>query len=165
LAKPVTYSTEIIDKIAEMVASGKTIPAIGRISGMPSATTIYKWMKSHEYASISIREARREATNADYDKLLEIEQKLLTRKISPNAARTLIESVWKRLKALNPQDYGDKIDHTVNVVHRLDPQTSEMIDKIGDFVVNQLMDNNEQLEDDRMPLLDVECTEDTEIIE
>lgn len=66
-------SLETAAHVLELVAKGYTLSAIGRMQGMPSATSVRLWEKSHEGFAALLAEAREASAHALVDRAMDLQ--------------------------------------------------------------------------------------------
>ena len=121
--RPSTYSEELASDICAHLMNGLSMMDIERLDGMPTRYTIYNWMAKDADFSTRIARAREVQGDFVFDDIAEIERKVLTREIAPDAARVLIWSKQWRAARLAQKRYGDRVDvnstHTIDVAGRI----------------------------------------------
>lgn len=110
-----SYTKELGEKIANLLAEGKTLAAITAIDGMPHRGTIHRWATQHPDFGERIREARLEHADALADEVVHISDT----EVDAQRARNRIEARKWRAGTIKPKEYGNKID--VALSHSIDP--------------------------------------------
>ena len=139
MGRPTIYSKELAEIICEKIAtSNKGISTICSEEGMPSRTSVRRWI--HDNEEFRDMYARAKEDQADYlaDEIIQISDTELktssefiggegsSTTISDNVQRSrlMIDSrKWLAMK-LKPKSYGEKIDieHTGNIIKVIVPE-------------------------------------------
>ena len=110
------FNQEIADSIVELLQEF-SLRDICEREGMPHRVTVNRWMDENpEFASQCAR-ARALQVDSLVDDMADIEDRVLTGEIKPDAARVVLDSQrWRAIK-IAPQKYGDKtnVSHTGTV--------------------------------------------------
>ena len=102
-------ATEILDQLAE----GKTMRAICRESGMPSARTVSRWATDDIHGFTARYErARRLQADAIFDETLDISNQEFIDNTEVQAARLKIDTRRWYIARVHPEKYGDKVEIT-----------------------------------------------------
>jgi hypothetical protein len=121
---------DILDALEVWISEGKTLREFCRQDGMPSWTTVYKWIEADEDAAkrIACARARGEdaiaqecfaiADDASNDWMVENDKKgeAVGWKLNGDHVQRSKQRIWTRLQLLakwNPKKYGDKITQEV----------------------------------------------------
>lgn len=126
--RPSTYTHKLADRICTHLASGKSLRRICRsIEGMPTETTVYKWLRQHPDFAENYTRARQDGADAEHEELHEWERLLIAGKLDPQAARVAIDSRKWRLARKFPKKYGDRVsvDQTVKATVRQEPKIAD----------------------------------------
>lgn len=125
----VQYSDEIADLICDALADARSLRSICLDDGMPSQSTVFRWLADDRYASFRERYARAREAQADaiFDEILDIADDgtndWVERRREDGSVDTVLdhEHVQRsklRIEArrwmagkLRPKVYGDKIEH------------------------------------------------------
>jgi hypothetical protein len=106
--KPVTYTRELGLKICEDVAMRRPLAEVCAEPGMPSERTVYTWRRTHPEFAADYEEARKWRAEARADFIDGIAQRLETKEIDPQTARTLFDiERWQASKEA-PGRYSEK---------------------------------------------------------
>jgi len=114
-------ATEILDQLAE----GKTLRAICREPGMPSARTVRRWATDdvHGFAERYER-ARKLQGDAIFDEALDISNEEFIDLVEVNAAKLKIDTRKWFLAKLHPERFGDKVE----ITSRTEKLSDEQVD-------------------------------------
>lgn len=147
MARPAIYSIELADTVCERIANGESLRRICKDEGMPSMTTVLKWLGSNEQFALQYAHARELQAEGFFDEIADI---------ADNASNDWMETCdpdnpgyrlngehiqrsklrvdarkWMLAKML-PKKYGDKqqIDHTSSDGSMSPLSGEEAIDKL-----------------------------------
>lgn len=70
--RPSDYSQEKADRICEMLSEGMSLRSVCKEEGMPSAATVFKWMREHEEFLKQYTRAKEESADAMAEECLDI---------------------------------------------------------------------------------------------
>lgn len=70
--RPDEFTPEMGDKIAELIASGKSIRTICKPDDMPNISTIYRWIRVHPEFSKQYAKAKEDQADAMAEDILDI---------------------------------------------------------------------------------------------
>lgn len=128
IGRPSSYSDEIADKICSLIAEDtrNTIRVICALDGMPSMTTLFRWIGEHEYFKKQYARAKEAQADLIVDEMLVIaDDGSLDRKTRVsrsgeeyeatdmdvvNRSKLMIETRKWLAGKLRPKKYGDKIE-------------------------------------------------------
>ncbi len=112
---------ELFSRILERIGNGESLRAICADKGMPDRITVQRWLG--EDPELASRYARAREVQADtlFEGMADIEDKVLTGDLRPDAARVILDSQRWRAEKLKPKAYGAKVDvnHGGEVNHSL----------------------------------------------
>ena len=107
---PEGYGQDTIDTICEMLADGKSLRAICREEGMPSTSTVCKWLAKNEAFAEQYARARELQADALFDDILDIADKGLIALDAAEDRRIQIDArKWMAGKLKGK--YSDKVKH------------------------------------------------------
>lgn len=72
IGRPTTYSNELALSICERLADGESLKAMCEDDGMPSRSTVFKWLAENKFFSDMYTRAREEQADALFDEILAI---------------------------------------------------------------------------------------------
>lgn len=111
MSRPSDYTQELADEICSQLSDGKSLRAVCRQDLMPSATTIFSWMRLHPTFLEQYARAKESSADAMADDILDIaddkDEDAQSRRVRIDARK------WIASK-LKPKKYGDKIDTTIS---------------------------------------------------
>jgi len=103
-AAGVPYSPEIVEKVCELLASGKSLREIGKMKGMPARSALWRWVRAHPEIEEPIARARAQGFDELADKALE---EACTAS-DPVKGRLALDARRWYLAKLNPARYGER---------------------------------------------------------
>jgi hypothetical protein len=114
-------ATEILDQLAE----GKTMRAVCRETGMPSARTVARWVADdiHGFAARYDR-ARKMQGDAIFDEVIDITNEKFVDIVEVQAAKLKVDARKWFLAKLHPDRFGDKVE----ITSRTEKLSDEQID-------------------------------------
>ena len=115
--RPSIYSQELADRILREYGDGKSLSEICRQDGMPDRMTLWNWRNQKPDFSTALARAREANAETIEDEIHDIERKVLTEQVNPQAANVVLSSMRWRARVLHPRRYGDKaeVEHSGNV--------------------------------------------------
>ena len=131
MGRPCDYTPKLALKICDAIADGKSLRAVCGEEGMPSRSTVFRWLKEKAEFRDQYARARQLQGDAAYDEILEVEEKLVDGQLEAQAARVLIQSKQWRAGKMRPKKYGDqaRIDVNANVNHNLSDLSDDVINE------------------------------------
>lgn len=109
--RPSKYSEELADRVCMEIAIGKSVHALCEGKGMPSPATIFAWLTKHPTFLDKYVRARKERTNARFERLDQVIQDLRNGIIDHKVARVEIDVIKWQLGKENANKYGDRMIH------------------------------------------------------
>lgn len=126
--RPSSYTDEIADQICERLAEGESLVVICRSEGMPSYSSISRWLLDEKRDDFRAKYALARATQADY--LADQMQVIADECDDPAKARLQIDTRKWHASKLAPKKYGDKVtvggDAESPLHVKGDPSTTDM---------------------------------------
>jgi len=118
MARPSTYSPNLVEGIFERLAKGQSLAAVCRAAGMPSVRTFLRWADemddvATEYARALA--ARGEWFAAEHDRI----RKTAKDRDSASAARVQLAALEWQMSKMAPKRYGDRLDVSVDATFDL----------------------------------------------
>lgn len=115
--RPSDYSEELARVICERLSNGESLRRICSDEDMPNRNTVLDW--AHDNPAFQARYVRARENQAEFghDAMVEIEQRVLQRKIDPKAANVVLGNMRWRMEKLKPKVFGAKAElvHTGKV--------------------------------------------------
>lgn len=115
--RPSIYSQELADRILREYGDGKSLSEICRQDEMPDRMTLWHWRNEKPDFSTALARAREANAETIEDRIADIEDKVLTDKVNPQAANVVLSSMRWRARVLHPNRFGEKaqVEHSGNV--------------------------------------------------
>lgn len=66
MGRPTIYSEEIADRLCERLATGTPLITLCKEEGMPSETTVYRWLQTESHSAFREKYAHARERQADY---------------------------------------------------------------------------------------------------
>ena len=108
--RPSIYSQELADKILSEYSLGRSIRDICSDDGMPDRVTLWRWRNENQEFASALARAREANAETIEDEISDIERKVLTEQVNPQAANVVLSSMRWRARVLHPRRYGDKAE-------------------------------------------------------
>jgi hypothetical protein len=143
MGRPSAYSEEIAERICGEISAGKSLRSICEQEGMPTKTTVFRWLASEEAFRDQYARARETQADAMLEEILEIaddgrsdsytddEGNVRTDQDVIARSRLRVDTRKWAMSKMAPKKYGDKLDvnHdgkvTVQIVRFDDDQTAQ----------------------------------------
>jgi hypothetical protein len=126
--RPSEYTQERADAICEMLAMGYSLRTVCQEDTMPSAATVFKWMREHDEFLKQYEKAKQESTDAMAEDLLDIaddgtndwttktnkdgsEYDVVNAEVIARSKLRVDTRKWLMAK-MKPKKYGEKLDVT-----------------------------------------------------
>ena len=106
---PTAFDPALADEICDRIARGRGLISICNDPGMPTYSTVRKWLKEHDFFARDYARARVDQADAFADEIVEIADT----EPDPNRARVRVEARKWTASKLRPQVYGDRVDISV----------------------------------------------------
>lgn len=128
VGRPPTYDRQVTMKtICDLVADKHTLNQICKRKDMPSNETVREWMLEDDELAVMYACARELRADARADRIDELTQMVLDKKLDPAAARVIIDSEkWLAGKEL-PKRYGEKMTLAGDPENPLQGMTDEQL--------------------------------------
>ena len=111
--RPSSYTEEKANEICSILAQDEgSLRSICAREDMPSTDTVLRWLNQHEDFRARYARARLDQAHASVHRMREIEDKILSGELEPNAARVVLDSIKWRASKLGAKVYGDRIQHS-----------------------------------------------------
>lgn len=134
--RPSSFSEEIADTICERLANAESLRKICLSDGMPSQTTVFRWLADERYAAFREQYAHAREAQADalFDECLDIADDGVNDYMGEDdkyngdaVQRSKLRIDTRRWMAgkLRPKKYGEKLELDQN--HHFDPEVAEWL--------------------------------------
>lgn len=131
------YTSEIAEKICELIAADYTYEQIAAEDGMPSKSTIIRWLGLHEDFETKCARARQIQADSIDNRIGSVIDKTEAGTLAPDIARVVLSGLQWRASKKDPKKYGEKQDLNIsgkleNVPDdKLDERITELLGKAG----------------------------------
>ena len=112
--RPTALESALADEICDRIARGRGLISICNDPGMPTYSTVRKWLNEHDFFARDYARARVDQADTYADELVAIADT----EPDPNRARVRVQTRQWVASRLKPQVYGDRLD--LNVQGSLD---------------------------------------------
>lgn len=107
------WSPDTKARVLERIAAGESVRQICADPGMPERTTVRYWLLNDPQFSAIHARARELQAEAQAERMEEVEEKVISGEIDPNAARVVLGSMQWRTERMAPKRWGSKVEHAV----------------------------------------------------
>lgn len=104
----IEYTEALADTICERLMDGESMRSICSDEGMPSRTTLFRWMTDNEEFGTKCARAREIQADAIFDKMQEVADTENAEDVQ--RAKLRVSTMQWRASKLAPKRYGDKLD-------------------------------------------------------
>lgn len=111
--RPTLHTPELEAKVLDRLSEVSMVKVCNE-PGMPSRSTIYKWMDEIEGFSDKYARACDERADHRAEMIDDIATQVLRGEVEPQAARVAIDAHKWTASKLKPKKYGDRIQNDVN---------------------------------------------------
>lgn len=108
--RPSDYTTEIGNRICELVADRVAVFRIVQMEGMPDESTLYRWRRNIPEFRQNYARAREERADARQDRIDFIAEQCGEGALDPQIARVMIDAEKWQMGKEQPKRYGDKVE-------------------------------------------------------
>lgn len=115
--RPTKYTTELADRICDLVASRVSVWKICAMPDMPSEDTLYRWKRTNAEFSEKYARAREHRAHARQDRIDFIAEQCGEGAIDPTIARVMIDAEKWQMSKEQPKAYGDRIEVDARHLH------------------------------------------------
>jgi len=129
---------ERVKDVCKIISSGLALYTACEQIGI-CTKTFYEWMSVYDWIAPQYTRAKQDRAEAQFDKLEEIELKVLSGEINPNAGRVVIDSMKWRLGKMHGK-YSD-LNHHVKVEHNI---SVDLEDRLNRAKAARRVGNNNQ---------------------
>lgn len=134
---PTKKTPQMLNKICEQIALGKSLRSICKDKDMPSLKSVVKWLNEDKEFQSKYSVARENRGDLYGEMINDIALEVLTGKLDWQRARVTIDALKWTSARMSPKKYGDRQDITVK-------QTSyvQELEKVQDAIKNRLEEKN-----------------------
>jgi len=109
---PLEFNQAIANRICEQIVEGKSLRRICSTKGMPSLTTVMKWLRETPEFAQQYARAREEQADGYADELIDLARKAT--QDNAQAIRVRADVIKWVCSKLKPRKYGDRVDLAVD---------------------------------------------------
>lgn len=110
IGRPSKFSQDMAENICEQIANGKSLRSICTEDGMPSATTVFKWLNENQDFSEQYARARDRQADHYFEEIVEIADSVEADSAAVAKARLQVDARKWTLSKLAPKKYGEKTE-------------------------------------------------------
>lgn len=112
IGRPSSYDEKVAKRICELLAADNSLASICEMEGMPSTTTVYRWIDANEDFRADYARAREEQGRTAADVVGDIRRKLLKGEIDAQTATAAGNlAKWEASKRA-AREFGERLDLT-----------------------------------------------------
>lgn len=143
-----SYTEEMADIICERIANGESLKAICEEEGMPSKSTVFKWLSENQSLSDKYARAREAQADALFDDILSIaddgrndwmerkdaeDENMGWRENGEALRRSQLRIDARKWMAgkLRPKKYGEKLDIEQKTTHEVGDSVSALMEAVN----------------------------------
>ena len=105
--RPSKYTPELADQLCERLSQGKSLRTVCKAADMPSAVTIFSWLRKDPEFLKQYERSKAEAADALVDEILDISD---DESLDTQRARLQVDARKWVASKLKPKKYGDKMN-------------------------------------------------------
>ena len=109
MGRPTDYSEEIIETICTRLSEGESLKKICDSDGMPTRTTVFKWLQRYPDFADKYRQARLWQADTHADEIVDIADSARDRDDTPAKKLQVDARIWVASR-MKPRSYGVKPD-------------------------------------------------------
>lgn len=106
--RPSKYSDELVEKICEKIANGRSLRSICAEAGMPTMSTVCKWLSENKEFSEQYARAREKQADYFAEEIIEIADSAEAESAAVSKAKLQIDARKWAASKIAPKKYGDK---------------------------------------------------------
>lgn len=108
VGRPTDYTDELVAAICVRVACDESLVSICSEDGMPSLTTVYRWLQEKPAFRANYTRARNDQAETVADKAKAVRDKLERGELDHQTANAMLNFIKWETGKRNPKVYGDK---------------------------------------------------------
>jgi hypothetical protein len=110
MSRPTDFTQDLADEICAQLSDGKSLRAVCRQESMPSATSVFNWLRSNSRFLEQYARAKEESADSMADDILDIAD---DKAEDAQSRRVRIDARKWIASKLKPKKYGDKVETTL----------------------------------------------------
>jgi len=107
--RPSDYMPEVADDICALLASGESLRKVCERPGMPSKTSVFRWLAEHQEFRDQYVKATETRADAIFEEMFDIADDVIPDSAEVAKARLRVDTRKWALARMNPRKYGDKV--------------------------------------------------------
>lgn len=128
IGRPSKYSDEMAEKICEKIANGRSLRSICAEDGMPTTSTVCKWLIENKEFSEQYARAREKQADYFAEEIIEIADSAEAESAAVSKAKLQIDARKWAASKIAPKKYGDKVEQQItgNLAIQADVKLSDL---------------------------------------
>lgn len=111
--RPSKYNDEMAEKICEKIANGRSLRSICAEDGMPTTSTVCKWLIENKEFSEQYARARTRQADYFFEEIVEIADSVEADSAAVAKARLQVDARKWAASKIAPKKYGDKVEQQI----------------------------------------------------
>ena len=111
--RPSKYNDEMAEKICEKIANGRSLRSICAEDGMPTTSTVCKWLIENKEFSEQYARAREKQADYFAEEIIEIADSAEAESAAVSKAKLQIDARKWAASKIAPKKYGDKVEQQI----------------------------------------------------
>ncbi|EML9403843.1 TPA: ubiquitin carboxyl-hydrolase [Klebsiella pneumoniae] len=112
--RPSDYLPEVASDICSLLADGESLRKVCERPGMPSKTSVFRWLAEHQEFRDQYAKATETRADAIFEEIFEIADDATEESAAVAKARLRIDTRKWALARMNPKKYGDKVSQEID---------------------------------------------------
>jgi len=112
--RPSDYLPEVAADICSLLADGESLRKVCERPGMPSKTSVFRWLAEHQEFRDQYAKATETRADAIFEEMFEIADEVDEEAAAVSKARLRIDTRKWALARMNPKKYGDKVSQEID---------------------------------------------------
>ncbi|HBL4693585.1 ubiquitin carboxyl-hydrolase [Citrobacter sedlakii] len=112
--RPSDYLPEVAADICSLLADGESLRKVCERPGMPSKTSVFRWLAEHQEFRDQYAKATETRADAIFEEIFEIADDATEESAAVAKARLRIDTRKWALARMNPKKYGEKVSQEID---------------------------------------------------
>lgn len=112
--RPSDYLPEVAADICSLLADGESLRKVCECRGMPSKTSVFRWLAEHKEFGDQYAKATETRADAIFEEMFDIADSVADEAAAVVKARLRIDTRKWALARMNPKKYGDKVSQEID---------------------------------------------------
>ncbi|WFL66384.1 ubiquitin carboxyl-hydrolase [Pantoea sp. X85] len=112
--RPSDYLPEVAADICSLLANGESLRKVCERPGMPSKTSVFRWLAEHSEFRDQYAKATETRADAIFEEMFDIADNVAEEAAAVGKARLRIDTRKWALARMNPKKYGDKVSQEID---------------------------------------------------